>query len=102
MTKQLLNSNHYPIKLKILQNILISRPPLLPIPPTPKIPNIIPKEQLQALQFKFLANNSHTISRLTQTLKNKTPLNKQEWAQTILEMDRLTTNISDIFIEICA
>ena len=101
LINQKLNSNHYPVILKIPSNTLISRPPTNTKPSSSKLPNTIPSHQLQALQSKFLTENAHTLSQLTRTLQNEAPLNDVKWTQIVTRLDNLISKLSNTFEEIC-
>jgi hypothetical protein len=102
MTNLTLNLDHYPVTFIILQNTLIAKKPFLLAPPTPRIPKSIPKEQLQNLLIKLMAENTQTIIQLTHTLQNDNLLSPNNWSQTISEMENLITKLSKTFVQTCA
>jgi hypothetical protein len=71
LTNQMMNSNHHPVTLKIPQNTLRSRTPLMTQPSKQRIPNVINREQLQTIQTKFITENKYTIAQLTKQAKKE-------------------------------
>jgi hypothetical protein len=88
--------------MSIPQNTIILRPPLAAPASNPRIPNTIPKEQLQVVQTTFLTEKSNMITQLTHKLQQENSLILEEWTQITKEMDDLVPHLSNTFIKICA
>jgi len=102
LTNTLQNSDHFPVQLNIPPNILISRKPIIPPTPQPRIPNTIPLNTMKSLIMEFMTTNDLTIYNLSQTLNNTHILPPEQWNNTIKSMDQLIENLSNIFVKTCA
>ena len=88
-----LNSDHFPIQLKIPANTFITKPP-------PKLLNPIPKDKIENFHIKFFESNSNHIDELIILLEHN-HLTNEQWQIACNSLNTLTDNITTTVLETC-
>jgi hypothetical protein len=99
-TTTTLNSDHFPIYLHVPPHSLLSKPPLLPIPHTPRILNPIPTANLTNFNTQFFETNALQIDTLIAILQQD-QLHDHQWLDVCSQLDILINSISTTILATC-
>ena len=88
------NSDHFPLKLTLPPNILLSRPLQKTNNNSPRLLNPIPQEKLDAFNHQFFTKHSLLIDEFTITFQLD-QLTSKQWHNTYPQLDLITSLLSN-------